>query len=81
MVARARCYYSTPFKYHKGVSQGGPLYPTIFNMVVDVFIRHWVTLLAADEEGLYVFGQAIQWMAASFYTNDSLLASPWTSRI
>ena len=38
MVARSGCYYGTPFKGHQGVTQGGPLYLTIFNMVVDAMI-------------------------------------------
>ena len=40
MVARSGCYYGTPFKGHQGVTQGGTLSPTIFNMVVDALIYH-----------------------------------------
>ena len=52
MVGRLFCYYSTPFKGHLGVTHGDPLYPTIFNMLVDVVICHWVTLVAGEEVGL-----------------------------
>ena len=44
MVARAGGYYGTDFKGERGVTQGDPLYPTIFNVVVDVVVRHWVTM-------------------------------------
>ena len=44
MVARAGGYYGTGFKGARGVTQGNPLSPTIFNVVVDAVVRHWVTL-------------------------------------
>ena len=42
MVARAGGYYRTLFRGEKGVTQGNPLSPTIFNVVVDAVVRHWV---------------------------------------
>ena len=42
MVARAGRYYGTDFKGERGVTQGDPLSPTIFNVVVDTVVRHWV---------------------------------------
>ena len=42
MVARAGGYYGTSFGGERGVTQGDPLSPTIFNMVVDAVVRHWV---------------------------------------
>ena len=35
------------------VTQGGPLSPTIFNVVVDAVVRHWVTgvITGAEERG------------------------------
>ena len=44
MVARAGGYYGTGFKGERGVTQGDPLSPTIFNVVVDAVVRHWVTM-------------------------------------
>ena len=44
MVAREGGYYGTGFKGERGVTQGDPLSPTIFNVVVDTVVRHWVTL-------------------------------------
>ena len=40
MVARAGGYYSKVFKGERGVTQGDPLSPTIFNVVVDAIVRH-----------------------------------------
>ena len=50
MVARAGGYYGTGFKGAKGVTQGDPLSPTIFNVVVYAVVRHWVTLSVEDAE-------------------------------
>ena len=46
MMARAGRYCETPSKGHRGVTQGGPLYPTIFNMMFDTIIWHWGALVA-----------------------------------
>ena len=51
MAARAGGYYGAAFKGKSGVTQGDPLFPTIFNMVVDAVFRHWLEgLKAANEE-------------------------------
>ena len=50
MVARAGGYYGTGFKGERGVTQSDPLSPTIFNVVVDAVVRHWVTLAVKEAE-------------------------------
>ena len=40
MAERAGGYYRTAFKGARGVTQGDPLSPTIFNVVVDAVVRH-----------------------------------------
>ena len=50
MVARAGGYYGTGFKGERGVTQGDPLSPTIFNVVVDAVVCHWVTLAVEEAE-------------------------------
>ena len=42
MVARATGCYGTAFRGERGVTQGNPLSPTIFNVVVDAVVWHWV---------------------------------------
>ena len=50
MVARAGGYYGTAFQGTRGVTQGDTLSPTIFNVVVDAAVRHWVTVVVAGAE-------------------------------
>ena len=50
MVARAGRYYRTAFGGERGVTKGDPLSPTIFNVVVDVVVQHWVTGVIAEAE-------------------------------
>ena len=45
MVVWARGYFGTTFKGYFGVTQGDPLSLTIFNVVVDMVLQHWVTVV------------------------------------
>ena len=46
MVTRAGGYYGEPFHGKRGLTQGDPLLPTIFNVVVDAVLCHWESLMA-----------------------------------
>ena len=50
MAARAGGYYGTAFKGARGVTQGNSLSPTVFNVVVDAVVNHWVTLTIDEAE-------------------------------
>ena len=50
MVAQAGGYYETAFRGEIGVTQGDPLSPIVFNVVVDTVIRHWVTGVVTKSE-------------------------------
>ena len=41
MVERVGGYYKETFRRERGVTQGDPLSPTTFNVVVDAVVRHW----------------------------------------
>ena len=45
MVARVGGHYGETFCRERGITQGDPLSPTIFNLVVDVIVRHWESLV------------------------------------
>ena len=48
MVAQAGGYCGNGFKGARGVTQGDPLSPTIFSVVVDSVVCHWVTLAVEE---------------------------------
>ena len=50
-------------------------------MVVDAVICHWYTLVSREEVGPGGFGLAVHCLAASFYAEYGLLASPQPSRL
>ena len=74
MVARSSGYFRRLFNGYQGVVQGDPLSLTIFNVVVDAFIHHWVTLVTPTEVGTGGLGLTIIDLAAYFYTNNGLVA-------
>ena len=39
LVCRAAGFYGRPFRARRGVTQGGPVSPSIFNLMVDAIIR------------------------------------------
>ena len=50
MVARVGGYYGTTFRGERGATQGDPLSPTIFNVVVDAVVRNWVHGVVEEAE-------------------------------
>ena len=57
------------------MTQGNPLSPTIFNIVVDVVVRHWVMLAVEDAEKRRERGKEGRHQATLFYADDSMVAS------
>ena len=56
------------------MTQGDPLYPTIFNVVVDAVVRHWVTgvITGAEERGER--GKEGRHQDALFYADNGMVA-------
>ena len=75
IVARTGGYYGTGFKGGQGVTQGDLLSPTIFNVVVDAVVRHWVTLAVTEAETRGERGREGRHQAALLYADDGMLAS------
>ena len=50
MADRAGGYYGTAFSGERGVTQGDPLSPTLFNVEVDAVVRHWLDGLRNDND-------------------------------
>ena len=75
MVAQAGGYYGTDFKGGRGVTQGDPLSPTIFNVVMDAVVRQWETGVIADAEEQGDLGKEGRHQAPLFYIDDGMVAS------
>ena len=52
MVSKAGGHYRSSFQGSGGVTQGDPLSPTIFKVVVDAVVQHWFAVMVegADEQ-------------------------------
>ena len=71
LVCRASGYHGSPFSAERGVTQGGPLSPTIFKIMVDAIVREWVRqieLAGFDDSD-------IRAIVTVFYADDGLLAA------
>ena len=74
MVARAGGYYGAAFKGAHGVTHGDSLSPTIFNMVVDAVVRHWVAVMVEGAEERGEYGQEGRHQNSLFYDRGSIPA-------
>ena len=57
------------------MTQGDPLSPIIFNVVVDAVFRHWVTLAVKEAEKWGERGREGRHQAALFYADGGMVAS------
>ena len=75
VVSRSDGYYRFPFKGHRGVTQEDPLSPTIFNVMVDVFLRNWASVVEEVEgdAGPESFGRDVHRLVAYLYAENGLL--------
>ena len=74
MVARAGGCYGTVFQGARKVTQGDPLSHTIFNVVVDAVVRHWMTVVIAGTEERSKCGQEGRHQTALFYAYYDMVA-------
>ena len=63
MVAKTGGYFNPPFNGYRGVTQGDPLSPMIFNVVVGAVTRNWVKVVAQTEAGSEGLEEMIQELA------------------
>ena len=75
MVTKSDGYYGASFKVDRGVLQGDPLSPTIFNVVVDAVVRHWVTVMVEGAEERREHGQEGGHKNVVFYADGGMVAS------
>ena len=81
MMKKSDGYFGTPFKGYRGVTQGGLLYPTIFNVVIDAVVQSCVTVVELMEEAVYPgtadmerFMRDVQPLSEYFYLEILIIA-------
>ena len=74
MVVRAGGYYRAAFKVDFGVTQGCPLFSTIFNVVVDAVVRHWVAVMVEGAREQGERGKEGRRQNYLFYTDNDMVA-------
>ena len=62
------------FKVDRGVTKRDPLSTTIFNVVVDAVVRHWVTGIVESAEDQIGSGQEERNQNYLFYADDGMVA-------
>ena len=75
MVSRAGGYHGTAFGGERGVTQGNPLSPTIFNVVVGVVVRNWVNGIVEEVEARGKTGRESRHQATLFYADNGMVIS------
>ena len=65
-------YHVDPFKVYQGVAQVNLLSPTLFNVVEDTVVRHWLTIMIEKDMGPEGFEKEVQRMELFFYTDDGI---------
>ena len=68
-------YYGAPFSAQNGLTQGGIVSPTVFNVVCDAVVREWLFQLAQDGNGVDAPDALIRERLIGFYADDGFLAS------
>ena len=71
--AYSRSYFTG--KVARGVTQGDPMSPTIFNVVVELVFCQWVTVAIKDSEKRGERGKEGRQQASLFYTDNGMVAS------
>ena len=67
-------HYGTYFRGEIGATQGDLLSPTIFNVVVDAVVRHWVQGVLEESEERGELGQEGRHQSELFYADDCMVA-------
>ena len=75
MVSRAGGYYGAPFKGYRVVTQGDPLSLMMFNVMVDVVVQPWLSIVLVEAMVPEGCGKVIQRMESFFYADDGIIIS------
>jgi hypothetical protein len=74
-VARQAGYYGRPFRPGRGLTQGDPLSPLLFNIACDAVIRAWLQEVLPGADATPGIGGQIRDFIACFYADDGLVGA------
>jgi hypothetical protein len=75
LACRTGGYYGAVFSAGRGVTQGGPLSPRIFNVVVDAVVREWLRQSLGEEAARHGLGDLVKTKMVAFYADDGVLSA------
>lgn len=75
LVFHAQGNYGTPFRAHRGVTQGGEVSPTLSNLLANAVVREWLQTLYGAEVSREWAARVRRELFAIFYVNNALVAS------
>ena len=81
LVCRSSGRYGLPFKAYRGVTQGGPLLPKLFNIMVDAIVCEWLREELGDKAARDEIGATIRLFVALTYANDSHIVSVYAAML
>lgn len=74
-MCQAGGFYGPPFKVYQRVTQGEPLSPRIFNLMVDAVVHKWLRETLGKEAANSGIGLEIRRLLTAFYVDNGLIAS------
>ena len=74
MVLNSGKYYGRPFNTWRGVTQGDPVSPTLFNIIVDALVRTTLQEICVPQESQHGFGWSAVEHNIRFYADDGRIA-------
>ena len=71
VVTRENWYHGPQFRATRGTTQGGLKLLTLFNVVVDNVVRHWLSMTVEDDTVIHDgMVHAVGWSMGVFYRDD-----------
>jgi hypothetical protein len=81
LACRTGGYYGSVFSAGRGVTQGGPFSPRIFNVVVDAVVREWLRQSLGEEAARQGLGDLAKTFLCVFYADDGVLSARCPRRL
>ena len=73
LVCQASGVFGKPFNAGRGIPQGCPVSPRIFNVMVDAIIREWLCQVLGEEVASLGIGIEIRQFLIAFYADSGLI--------